>query len=168
MSSHLTPVIWLQALWDARQFKTRLAGQRKPASLIRLYALETGSCEGCAMELKTLAGGAFALKSSGFEFVSMPGEADWLLVSGAVTRSSAGTLLEVWQAMPARKILVAMGACALNGGLFTAPYAVLGGVKSLSRHYQVIEGCPPSPQDVLQALGGLAEEVRGSSVLTPE
>ncbi|MDF7673995.1 hypothetical protein PT277_07775 [Acetobacteraceae bacterium ESL0709] len=162
MPSHLTPITWLQALWDARQFKVMQPGQRRPSSLIRLYALETGSCEGCAMELRTLAGGAFALKASGFEFVPAPGEADWLLVTGAVTRSNAGTLLAAWQSMQGRKLLVAVGACGLDGGPFTASYAVLGGVRPLSRHYQVIKGCPPSPQDVLQALGVLAEEVWAS------
>lgn len=162
MSTHLTAVTWLQALWEARHFKAIQPEQRRASSLIRLYALETGSCEGCAMELKTLSGGAFALQASGFEFVTMPAQADWLLVTGAVTRSNAGTLLEIWQSMPARKLLVAIGACGLNGGPFTSSYAVLGGVQSISRHYQVVQGCPPSPQDIFQALGALAEELWSS------
>ncbi|QHI95829.1 hypothetical protein GT348_05840 [Aristophania vespae] len=162
MSKHSAPVTWLFAFWETRQNRPALKKRVRAPRPIRLFSLETGSCEGCAMEIASLAGGAYSLKASGFEMVSNPGEADWLLVTGAVTRSNAGALLEAWQAMADHKILVAIGACALNGGPFTAPYTSLGGVEKISRFYHPIAGCPPSPEELRQALLVLADKVSSS------
>nr|WP_202405359.1 hypothetical protein [Saccharibacter sp. 17.LH.SD] len=131
--------------------------KNRAGSIIRLYPIETGSCEGCAMEISALNGSTIPLEGSGFQIVKAPEEADWLLVTGAVTRSRIGALAEAWNAMPQRKSLVAIGACAQNGGPFKADYATLGGVEGLIQVYRSIPGCPPSPHEIFQALLALAE-----------
>lgn len=151
------PSTLLFAFMDAQRWRPRPV-PRKRGGMIRLYTLETGSCEGCAMEIAALNGSTIPLEGSGFQLVEEPEEADWLLVTGAVTRSSASDLVEAWQAMPAGKSMVAVGACALDGGPFQADYATLGGLEKISRVYRTIPGCPPSPRDIFQALVALADE----------
>lgn len=154
------PVTILRAFLDVQ--KSRPRPQRrirgKHSARIRLFTLETGSCEGCAMEMMALKGSAFPLEGSGFQFVHHPEDADWLLVTGSVTRSSASALAAAWDAMPAGRSLIAVGDCAYNGGRWGANYATLGGIHALSRVYKTIPGCPPSPSAILQALGDLVEE----------
>lgn len=157
MSVRSGPSTLFLAFMDAQRWRPRPV-RRKRSGVIRLYTLETGSCEGCAMEVASLKGSTIPLEGSGFEHVQAPEDADWLLVTGAVTRSSASALAQAWQAMPAGKSLVAVGACAVNGGPFQAEYATLGGLEKLSRVYRTIPGCPPSPQEIFHALVALADE----------
>lgn len=97
-----------------------------------------------------------ALEGSGFQLVADPREADWLLLTGPVTRASAGRLAEAWNAMPPGRSLIALGACAADGGPFSENYAVLGGITALSRQWRFIPGCPPAPNDILYALTAFA------------
>lgn len=124
---------------------------------INLYVLETGGCEGCVMEVESLCGSAFALEQYGFARVTDPADADWLLVTGPMGRACVQMLERVWNAMPAGKSLVAVGACAVDGGMFGPNYATLGGLKALTPVRRAIPGCPPSPQDILVGLQRLAE-----------
>ncbi|GEM15567.1 hypothetical protein NBRC3293_0064 [Gluconobacter oxydans NBRC 3293] len=124
---------------------------------IGLYVLETGGCEGCFMEIESLKGSAFALEQAGFVCVSDPADADWLLLTGAVTRVCAEMLDRVWRAMPPGRSLIAVGACAVDGGPFPAGYATLGGLEALTPVRRSIAGCPPSPDDILRALQELAQ-----------
>lgn len=157
MSVHSGPVTVLMAFIDAQRRRSRPL-KHKRRGVIRLFALETGSCEGCAMEVIALGGSIIPLEGSGFQFVEAPEDADWLLVTGAVTRGSAASLAETWKVMPAGKSLIAIGACAFNGGPFQAEYATLGGLEKLTKSYRTIPGCPPSPRDIFQALVSLADE----------
>ncbi|GEB04780.1 hypothetical protein GRO01_23560 [Gluconobacter roseus NBRC 3990] len=124
---------------------------------IGLYVLETGGCEGCFMEIESLNGSAFALEQAGFVCVNDPADADWLLLTGAVTRVCAEMVDRVWRAMPPGRCLIAVGACAVDGGPFPAGYATLGGLQALTPVRRSIAGCPPSPEDLLRALQELAQ-----------
>lgn len=124
---------------------------------IGLYVLETGGCEGCFMEIESLNGSAFALEQAGFVCVSDPADADWLLLTGAMTRVCAEMLDRVWRAMPPGRCLIAVGGCAVDGGPFPAGYAMLGGLQALTPVRHSIAGCPPSPDDILRALQELAQ-----------
>lgn len=130
---------------------------------IGLYVLETGGCEGCFMEIASLDGSAFSLEQSGFICVEDPADADWLLVTGALTRGGVAELDRVWRAMAPGKSLVAIGACAIDGGPFTENYATLGGLRALTPITRPIHGCPPSPEDILSALRSLAEAGKAGS-----
>lgn len=151
------PLSVLHAFIDASRWRASLE-KDAPArtDMISLYVLETGGCEGCAMEVESLCGSAFALERYGFTRVTEPADADWLLVTGAMSRACVQMLDRVWQAMPPGKSLVAVGACAVDGGLFGAGYATLGGLKALTQVRKTIPGCPPSPQDILLGLQRLA------------
>ncbi|MCG4252685.1 NADH-quinone oxidoreductase subunit B family protein [Acetobacter tropicalis] len=146
----------IRAVFDAafRQGGGRLkpVGPRWP---LLLFHVDTGGCGGCGMELQALATGPYDAQGAGFGFVQSPRAADALLVTGAVTCAMMPVLETTWQAMPTPKGLICVGNCAVDGGIFTENYAVMGG---LDRKVQIdlrIPGCPPSPQDVLEGLCSL-------------
>ncbi|MBS1053024.1 NADH-quinone oxidoreductase subunit B family protein [Gluconobacter kondonii] len=151
------PLSLLYAFMDARRWcpssEEVLPRRERP---IGLYVLETGGCEGCFMEIESLKSSAFALEQAGFVCVSDPADADWLLLTGAVTRVCAEMVDRVWRAMPPGRSLIAVGACAVDGGPFPASYATLGGLQALTPVRRAIPGCPPAPEEILQALQELA------------
>ncbi|MFT8344812.1 NADH-quinone oxidoreductase subunit B family protein [Gluconobacter oxydans] len=152
------PLSLLYAFMDAARGRASVEGEvPRRERPIGLYVLETGGCEGCFMEIESLKGSAFALEQAGFVCVSDPADADWLLLTGAVTRVCAEMLDRVWRAMPPGRSLIAVGACAVDGGPFPAGYATLGGLEALTPVRRSIAGCPPSPDDILRALQELAQ-----------
>ncbi|MBB2185850.1 NADH-quinone oxidoreductase subunit B [Gluconacetobacter liquefaciens] len=120
-----------------------------------VFHVDTGGCEGCAMEVAALDGAAYALPRAGVRFVTTPRLADVLLVTGPLTRAMAPVLEAAWHGMPDRKALVAVGACAIDGGPFGENYAVLGGLEGRAPLDASIPGCPPSPAAIVAGLAGL-------------
>ncbi|MBV1832804.1 NADH-quinone oxidoreductase subunit B family protein [Novacetimonas pomaceti] len=123
-----------------------------PARMISVFFLEMGGCAGCAMEVAALNGAAWADRRGGICFVHTPRHADILLVAGAVTRPMVPVLEQAWQAMPGPRALMAIGDCAINGGVFGENYAVLGGLRGRVRLDLSLPGCPPSPTAILSAM----------------
>ena len=80
-----------------------------------------------------------------------------LLVTGPVTRNMAEALLRTYNATPDPKWVVAVGACAKDGGVFAGSYAVTGGVSAVVPVDLHIAGCPPTPTQLLQGLLSLLE-----------
>ena len=128
--------------------------------VLSLLHLAGGDCGGCALELEAIAPDAWA--ALGLRLVAAPRHADLLLVSGCVTRTLLRSVEACWAAMAAPKRLVAVGACALDGGPFRGGYAVEGGLDGRLPVALAIPGCPPRPVLVLgelrRLLGGPAAE----------
>ena len=136
------------------------------ASVQRLYGralgireVDAGSCNGCELEITGLTGPHYDVERFGVHFVASPRHADCLLVTGPVTRNMAEALRRTWEATPDPKLVVAVGDCGLDGGLFRGSFAVVGGVADVVPVDAVIAGCPPSPAallaGLLEALGRL-------------
>lgn len=113
-----------------------------------VFFLDTGECGGCALEMRLV--GA-ALARSELSLVSSPGEALILLVAGPLTRAMDYALSAAWEAMAAPKYLVALGDCAIDGGVFAGSYAVSNGIAALGPSL-VVRGCPPRPAAIAEAL----------------
>ncbi|GBQ39530.1 NADH-quinone oxidoreductase subunit B family protein [Komagataeibacter europaeus] len=116
-----------------------------------IFHMETGGCTGCALELRSLSR-ALVEGHSDIRFVSTPRQAGLLLVTGSLTVEMAPVVELAWQAMPGTRLLAAVGDCAVDGGVFTPSYAVLGGVEGRARASLLLPGCPPSPAEILDAL----------------
>ncbi|QDH17939.1 hypothetical protein E3D00_01595 [Swingsia samuiensis] len=158
MLKHSGAVSILHAFLDASRWRSVREEKGKiPQKTVHVYVLETGGCEGCHMEVETLAGSAFALEKYGFKKVTDPVEADWLLVTGAMSRSCVNMLERVWNTMPQGKSLIAVGQCAIDGGIFGNSYATLGGLDKLTAVKRMIPGCPPSPHEILNGLRNIIE-----------
>ena len=94
----------------------------------------------------------YMLEGLGFRFVASPRHADVLLVTGPVSRHMATALKRTYEAIPEPKLVVAIGDCGRDGGVFGCSYATLGGVCAVIPVDVVVPGCPPSPIAVLQGL----------------
>lgn len=139
----------------------RLAGSamRWRGRGLSLFSVDAGGCGLCLVELRMLAAPAYDLERHGLRFVASPREADVLLVSGAMTRTLRDAVVQAWNAMPDPKLVVALGDCAIDGGVFKGSYATAGGVDNALTVDVTVAGCPPTPAQVLGALQTLAAAI---------
>jgi Ni,Fe-hydrogenase III small subunit len=127
------------------------AGARLGRSLA-IRHVDAGSCNACELEIHALSNAFYDIERFGFRFVASPRHADVLLVTGPVTRNMREALQRTYDAMPAPKWVVAVGACALDGGLYAGGYACAGGVATVIPVDLLIRGCPPTPATLLKGL----------------
>jgi Ni,Fe-hydrogenase III small subunit len=114
--------------------------------------VDAGSCNGCELEIQALANPYYNLEGMGIRFVASPRHADMLLVTGPVSKHMAIALQRTYDATPEPKLVVAVGDCGCNGGIFGQSYASLGGVASVIPVDVAIPGCPPAPRALLQGI----------------
>src|SRR3954463_7446876 len=97
---------------------------------LNVRQLDAGSCNGCEAEILALTNPYYDLERFGIHFVASPKHADMLLVTGPVTRNMAEAVKRTYAATPSPKLVVAVGACGVGGGIFAGSYAVVGRVDS--------------------------------------
>ncbi len=124
---------------------------------LSIREVDAGSCNGCELEIHALNNAFYDLERFGLRFVASPRHADVLMVTGPVTKSMREALQRTYNATPDPKWVVAVGDCALNGGLFADSYAVVGGVSRVVPVDLHIPGCPPDPVALLKGLLALME-----------
>ena len=129
----------------------RAANQRLGRSL-HVRHLDTGACNGCDWEIATLLGPVYDVQRLGIDFVASPRHADLLLVTGVMTRNLREAARLTYEAMPAPRLVVAVGACAISGGVFAQSYASAGGIESTLPVDVYIPGCPPRPEAIIHGL----------------
>ena len=106
----------------------------------------------CAAEIMAVQGARFDLARFGAESLhAAPQQADLLLVSGRIALKMAPVLKRVYASMPAPKWVVALGACACTGGMFDT-YSVVQGIDRIIPVDVYVPGCPPRPEDVIDAV----------------
>lgn len=135
------------------------AARAKLGRSLSIRQVDAGSCNGCELEIHALNNAFYDLERLGLRFVASPRHADVLMVTGPVTRNMRQALLRTYNATPDPKWVVAVGACAVDGGIFAESYAVTGGVKDVVPVDLHIRGCPPTPTEILKGLAALLEHV---------
>lgn len=143
------------------------AAQKALGRSLSIRAVDAGSCNGCELEIHALNNAFYDLEQFGLKFVASPRHADVLLVTGPVTRNMREALERTYHATPGPKWVVALGDCAIDGGLFAASYAVTGGVASVLPVDLHIKGCPPRPSDILLGLLALIERPKPAELIQP-
>jgi Ni,Fe-hydrogenase III small subunit len=119
---------------------------------LNIRQLDAGSCNGCEAEIAALTNPYYDLERFGIHFVASPKHADMLLVTGPVTRNMADAVRATYEAVPAPKLVVAVGACGCSGGLFAGSHAIVGAVDAVIPVDRYIPGCPPTPAMVLSGI----------------
>jgi len=150
------PVVDDAALAELAASLERAARRRLGRSLA-IREVDAGSCNGCELEIHALNNAFYDLERFGLRFVASPRHADVLLVTGPVTKNMREALERTYRATPDPKWVVALGDCAVDGGIFSSSYAVVGGVSSVVTVDLHIRSCPPSPIDILKGLIALLE-----------
>jgi Ni,Fe-hydrogenase III small subunit/NAD-dependent dihydropyrimidine dehydrogenase PreA subunit len=125
--------------------------QRLFGRSLKLRQVSAGGCNGCEAELVALGNVVFDLGRFGIQFVASPRHADGIVVTGPVTRNMESALRATYAAVPAPKLVIAVGACAVSGGPFAGSPAI-SGVPSDIPVDLYVPGCPPHPLTVLDGL----------------
>ena len=139
------------------------AARRRLGRSLSIREIDAGSCNGCELEIHALNNPFYDLERFGLRFVASPRHADVLMVTGPLTRNMRHALERTYAATPDPKWVVAVGDCALDGGIFAGSYAIVGGVSSAVPVDVHIRGCPPRPE---QLLAGLLALMNGNMVGT--
>ena len=114
--------------------------------------MDAGSCNGCELEIVALNNPVHDIERFGIHFVASPRHADMLLVTGPVTRNMELALRKTYDATPDPKLVVAVGACGISGGIFGTNYATRAGVDQVIPVDVYIPGCPPRPEALLHGI----------------
>ena len=114
--------------------------------------VDAGSCNGCELEIHALNNPYYNIEGLGIKFVASPRHADMLLVTGPVSRHMEVALKRTYDATPEPKLVVAIGDCGCNGGIFGESYASRGRVANVIPVDIAVPGCPPTPAAIMQGI----------------
>jgi Ni,Fe-hydrogenase III small subunit len=119
---------------------------------VQIRHVDAGSCNGCEVEIGSAFGPVHDAERYGARLVASPRHADALLVTGVVTRNMAEPLRRTYNAVPEPRLVVAIGDCARNCGVFAGAYGVAGAVGDVVPVDLEVSGCPPRPEAIVEAL----------------
>ena len=149
------PDIGSDAQAQSARIQTELLNILGQALCIR--QVDAGSCNGCELEINALGNPYYNIEGLGIKFVASPRHADLLLVTGPVSRNMEMALKRTYDATPEPKLVVAVGDCGCDGGIFGESYASCGRVANVVPVDVTVPGCPPEPIEILR---GILQAVR--------
>ncbi len=129
--------------------------------------LDAGSCNGCDWEIAALLNPYHDVQRLGIDFVASPRHADLLLVTGVMTRNLEEAAVRTYEAMPDPRLVVAVGACAISGGVFAGSAAGRDGVVGTLPVDVFVPGCPPRPEALIDGLLAALDRRDGGRGLRP-
>ncbi|HEV8680712.1 MAG TPA: NADH:ubiquinone oxidoreductase [Stellaceae bacterium] len=141
--------------WGAYADDVAQARQRLDTAFgrsLNIRFVDAGACGACMSEARQLNNPYYNMHRLGFFTTPTPRNADVLVVAGPVSDAMRGPLLRTWEAMPEPKRVVAIGACAISGGVFGPSFAAAGGAAEIIPVDIVVPGCPPPPLAILHGL----------------
>ena len=119
---------------------------------LRIRHVDAGSCNGCELEIQALNNPYYNIEGIGIKFVASPRHADLLLVTGPVSVNMEEALKRTFDAVPDPKLVVAVGDCGACGGIFGKSYASRGAIADVIPVDHYVNGCPPTPAAIVQAI----------------
>lgn len=137
---------------ERTQIRAHAAFARLFKRSLKLRQVSAGGCNGCELELNATANVNFDLQRYGIEWVASPRHADALVLSGTLTRTMKDAVRLAWDAMPEPRFVVAVGACAISGGLYEGARGVERGFLDDVIPALYVPGCPPHPLTFVNAI----------------
>lgn len=119
---------------------------------LTIREVDAGSCNACELEVHAMNNPYYNLEGRGIKFVASPRHADMLLVSGPVTKNMENALLRAYECTPDPKLVVAIGDCGCDAGVFGKSYASCGAVGEVVPVDVRVPGCPPTPLAMMQGI----------------
>jgi Ni,Fe-hydrogenase III small subunit len=150
IATEAPPALDAAVLAEARSIHRDLLAILGQALTIR--EVDAGSCNGCELEIHALNNPYYNIEGLGIKFVASPRHADLLLVTGPVSRHMEEALRRTYDATPEPKLVVAVGDCGCDGGIFGESYASCGRVANVIPVDVTVPGCPPPPLDILRGI----------------
>ncbi len=117
-----------------------------------LLHFNTGACNGCDIEVLAAITPLYDPERYGVKLTPSPRHADIIVVTGLVTKKAAERLKRIYDQIPEPKVVVAVGACAISGGVFQGSYSHYSGVDRVIPVDVYIPGCPPRPDAILKGI----------------
>jgi len=117
-----------------------------------LLHYDCSSCNGCDIEVLACLTPVYDIERFGIINVGNPFHADILLVTGTVNLRNRKVLVNLFDQMPNPKVVVAIGSCALSGGIFRDTYNVLGGIDKIIPVDVYVQGCPAKPEAIIDGV----------------
>jgi len=119
---------------------------------LKLREVSAGGCNGCEMELSACSNVNFDMSRFGIEFTASPRHADGIVITGPITENMSYALIDTFKSTPNPKIIIAVGACAISGGLFERSEAVNRDFLNKLKADLYIPGCPVHPLTFINAV----------------
>jgi len=117
-----------------------------------VYHMNTGSCNGCDIEILAVLTPRYDVERFGIMLVGSPRHADVLLVTGPVTTQMASRVKRVYEQVPDPKMVIVVGNCGTEGGVFHESYNLVGPVDQIIPVDVYIPGCPPRPEAIIEGV----------------
>ncbi|MHC2995121.1 MAG: NADH-quinone oxidoreductase subunit B family protein [Candidatus Atribacteria bacterium] len=117
-----------------------------------VFHLNTGSCNGCDIEIVAGLTPRYDLERFGIKLVGSPRHADVLLVTGPVTHKMADRVKRVYEQTPEPKVVIVVGTCGISGGVFYNSYNLIGQVDKLIPVDVYVPGCPARPEAIINGV----------------
>ena len=120
----------------------------------------SGSCNGCDIEILATLTPRYDVERFGIKLQGSPRHADILIATGPVTLQALDRLIRVYEQMPEPKFVIAVGSCALSGGVFDGCYNVIGNLDKVIPVDVYVPGCPPRPEAIIFGVVQLLESLK--------
>jgi Ni,Fe-hydrogenase III small subunit len=135
------------------------AARRTSHTPVAIFAVDSGGCGACVQSILALQSTRYAkaLHAARVSFAETPRHADVLLISGPLTKAARESIGNVVTATPQQRALIAVGDCAINGCVFAGSPAYDTSAATAFDVHVEIEGCPPAPLAILDAIGAAQE-----------
>ena len=127
----------------------------------------SGSCNGCDIEILSILTPRYDVERLGIKLQGSPRHADVLIATGPVTLQAKERLIRIYEQMPEPKFVIAVGSCALSGGVFDGCYNVVGDMSKVIPVDVYVPGCPPRPEAIIYGVVLLLENLKTGKKVTP-
>ncbi len=117
-----------------------------------VYHLNTGSCNGCDIEIVAVLTPRYDVERFGIKLVGSPRHADVLLMTGPVTRQMESRVQRIYAQTPDPKVVMVIGNCGVEGDVFYESYNLIGPIDQIVPVDVYVHGCPPRPEAIIDGV----------------